>query len=199
MSPMEIDLDAIFGGQGATDLDDDYYDMPSEPPPPPPSSAPQVDDSIMHPRLYHIWRDLTDDRDLTIPDPSYRPPIHSLWKRAANSGAFLYCDGINVAAPPYQPSPLRTIESAYPTIIINTPAITDDGENDNTSSSSSPSSPSSSSPSSSSSPATSISPSPTLSPLDIATSPLLLLTNKDDDDDDNETSTRRSAIYMACV
>ncbi|KAL8678212.1 MAG: hypothetical protein Q9186_005430 [Xanthomendoza sp. 1 TL-2023] len=187
MSPMEIDLDAIFGGQGATDLDDDYYDMPSEPPPPPPSSAPQVDDSIMHPRLYHIWRDLTDDRDLTIPDPSYRPPIHSLWKRAANSGAFLYCDGINVAAPPYQPSPLRTIESAYPTI-ITTLAITDDGENDNISSSSPSSSPSSSS----SSPATSISLSPTLSP----TSPLLL-TNKDDDDD--ETSTCRSAIYAACV
>ncbi|KAL8807905.1 MAG: hypothetical protein Q9182_000371 [Xanthomendoza sp. 2 TL-2023] len=206
---MDIDLDAIFGGQGATDLDDDdyYYETPSEQPRPRPQPQPQpssphhIYPCIPHPRLYHLQNNLSDDRDLTLPDPSYRPPHHTLYERAPN-GKFIFCDGINVTPSAYRPSQLRTIESAY----TNTHIANSEDDGDDEDDVEDTPALSIAAPSPQSTPATSISLSPIMGPLDINTTTTSDPQTRDPDTitssiqlTEEETSKRRSAIYMACV
>ncbi|KAL8995080.1 MAG: hypothetical protein Q9169_005116 [Polycauliona sp. 2 TL-2023] len=192
---MEIDLDSFFGGQGATDLDDDYEEIE------PPTlnvdttiaeSGQTTDHHHFHARddelFTRIMRDARDD-NLIINAPGYQPPRHSQWKRD-NAGKVVIWDDIKVARPVYQRSPLGQVECAT---IEEPMAIPVDTTTDDSASSSDTSSDTDTPPSS---PESSWQPIEACPPLPLLSPPIDTTSLKDSA---TKSSDRRSGMYATII
>ncbi|KAL8900456.1 MAG: hypothetical protein Q9192_001053 [Flavoplaca navasiana] len=217
---MDIDLDAIFGGQGATDLDD-YEDIDTTTAEP----TNTIDlDSYFDGQSATDLDDEDDDTttaniDATIVQPTYisahhyYPHAHKVVMRDGLDGdsiinapgyqppkhsqwkrdeanKLVIWDGIKVARPVYRPSPLRQVESTAIEVPMTSPI---DTTTDDSSSSSASSSDADTPPSSPELPWTPIVACPQLSLLSppIDTTPL--------EDSATKSSDRRSGMYAAIV